>query len=81
MASAADLALAYQSQRKFAESEALAREALELERKEQPDDWQQFRTENLLGAQPRWREEIRRRGAATRSRRLETDAKLDEPLW
>ena len=50
MASAADLALAYQSQRKFAESEALAREALELERKKQPDDWQRFRAESLLGA-------------------------------
>jgi hypothetical protein len=50
MASAADLALAYQSQRKFAESEALAREALELERKKQPEDWQRFRAESLLGA-------------------------------
>ena len=50
MASAADLALAYQSQRKFVESEALAREALELERKKQPDDWQRFRAESLLGA-------------------------------
>jgi tetratricopeptide (TPR) repeat protein len=50
MASAADLALAYQSQRKFAESEALAREALEFDRKKQPDDWQRFRAESLLGA-------------------------------
>jgi tetratricopeptide (TPR) repeat protein len=50
MASAADLALAYQSQGKFAESEALAREALELERKKQPEDWQRFRAESLLGA-------------------------------
>ena len=50
MEAAADLALAYQSQRKFAESEALAREALELERKKQPEDWQRFRDESLLGA-------------------------------
>jgi hypothetical protein len=50
MESAADLALAYQSQVKFAESEALAREAFEFDRKKQPDDWQRFRAESLLGA-------------------------------
>jgi eukaryotic-like serine/threonine-protein kinase len=50
MASAADLALAYQSQGKFAQSEPLAREALEFDRKKQPDDWQRFRAESLLGA-------------------------------
>jgi hypothetical protein len=50
MASAADLALAYQSQGKFAKSEALAREAFELDRKKRPDDWQRFRAESLLGA-------------------------------
>jgi hypothetical protein len=50
MASAADLALAYLSQGKFAESEPLAREALEFDRKKQPDDWQRFRAESLLGA-------------------------------
>jgi hypothetical protein len=50
MASAADLALAYQSEEKFAESEALAREVLEFNRKKQPDDWQRFRAESLLGA-------------------------------
>jgi tetratricopeptide (TPR) repeat protein len=50
MASAADLALAYLSQRKFAQSESLAREALEFDRKKQPDDWQRFRAESLLGA-------------------------------
>ena len=50
MASAADLALAYLSQGKFAESEPLAREALEFDRKNQPDDWQRFRAESLLGA-------------------------------
>jgi serine/threonine protein kinase len=48
--SEADLALAYVSQRKFAESEPLAREALELNQKKQPDDWQRFRAESLLGA-------------------------------
>jgi tetratricopeptide (TPR) repeat protein len=50
MASASDLALAYQSQGKFADSEALAREAFEFDRKEQPDNWQRFRAESLLGA-------------------------------
>ena len=50
MASAADLALAYLSQGKFAESEPLAREAMEFNRKKQPDDWQGFRAETLLGA-------------------------------
>ena len=50
MASAADVALACQSQGKFAESEPLAREALEFNRKKQPDGWQRFRGESLLGA-------------------------------
>jgi serine/threonine protein kinase/tetratricopeptide (TPR) repeat protein len=50
MVSAADLAQAYQSQGKFAESEPLAREAVEFERNKQPDDWQRFRGESLLGA-------------------------------
>ena len=50
MASAADLALAYLSQGKFAESEPLAREAMEIDRKKQPDDWQGFFAESLLGA-------------------------------
>ena len=47
--SAPALALAYVSQGKFAESEPLAREALEFEKK-QPDEWQRFRAESLLGA-------------------------------
>ena len=38
------------SQGKFTESEPLAREALELDRKKQPDNWQSFRVESLLGA-------------------------------
>jgi tetratricopeptide (TPR) repeat protein len=50
MASAADVALAYVSQGKFAESEPLAREVLEFNRKKQPEDWQRFRAESLLGA-------------------------------
>jgi tetratricopeptide (TPR) repeat protein len=50
MASAADLAVAYLSQGKFAQSEILAREALEFNRKKQPDHWQLFRAESLLGA-------------------------------
>ena len=49
MDSAADLALAYVSEGKFAESEPLAREALDFYRKNQPDDWQRFRAESLLG--------------------------------
>jgi len=50
MTSAADLALAYLSQEKFTDSEPLAREVLEFNRKKQPDDWQGFRAESLLGA-------------------------------
>jgi tetratricopeptide (TPR) repeat protein len=50
MTSAADLALAYLSQGKFAESEPLAREAVAFDRNKQPDDWQRFRAEGLLGA-------------------------------
>jgi tetratricopeptide (TPR) repeat protein/tRNA A-37 threonylcarbamoyl transferase component Bud32 len=50
MTSAADLALAYVSLRSFAEAEPLAREAMEFFRKKQPDSWQRFRAESLLGA-------------------------------
>jgi non-specific serine/threonine protein kinase/serine/threonine-protein kinase len=50
MTSAADLALAYVSQAKFIESEPLAREALDFNRKNQPDNWQRFRAQTLLGA-------------------------------
>ncbi len=50
MRSAADLALAHLARNKFTESEPLAREALEFNRKKQPDDWQRFRAESLLGA-------------------------------
>jgi hypothetical protein len=50
MASASDLALAYLSEGKFAESEPLAREALQFNQKKQPDGWQRFRAESLLGA-------------------------------
>jgi serine/threonine protein kinase/tetratricopeptide (TPR) repeat protein len=49
MSSAADLALAYASQGKFAQGEPRAREAVEFDRKTQPDDWQRFRAESLLG--------------------------------
>ncbi len=48
MLSAADLALAYVSQGKFAESEPLAREAVEFSRGKQADNWQRFRAESLL---------------------------------
>jgi serine/threonine protein kinase/tetratricopeptide (TPR) repeat protein len=50
MASAADLALALISERKFVGSEPLAREAFEFNQKKQPDDWQRFRAESLIGA-------------------------------
>jgi eukaryotic-like serine/threonine-protein kinase len=50
MSSAADLALAYLSQGEFAKAEPLARESLEFYQKKQPDDWQRFRAETLLGA-------------------------------
>jgi len=50
MQSAADLALAYVSQRKFAQSEVLARETVEFNRQKCPDDWQRFHAESLLGA-------------------------------
>jgi tetratricopeptide (TPR) repeat protein len=50
MASAADLATVYVSQQKFVQSEPLAREAFEFFRKKQPDDWQGFRAESLVGA-------------------------------
>jgi eukaryotic-like serine/threonine-protein kinase len=49
MTSAANLALAYVSQGKFAESEPLAREAMEANQKQQPDHWQGFLAESLLG--------------------------------
>ena len=48
--SVADLALAYLSQGEFAKSEPLSREVLEFHRKKQPDGWQRFRGESLLGA-------------------------------
>jgi serine/threonine protein kinase len=50
MNSAADLALVYESQRQFAKAEPLARESVEFYRNQQPDDWQRFRAESLLGA-------------------------------
>jgi tetratricopeptide (TPR) repeat protein len=50
MTATAYLALAYLSQAKFRESEPLAREAWEVDRKNRPDDWQGFRDESLLGA-------------------------------
>jgi tetratricopeptide (TPR) repeat protein len=50
MNAANDLALAYQSEGKFAESEPLARHAVEIDRKKQPDDWERYRAESLLGA-------------------------------
>jgi len=50
MSSAADLALAYESQGQFAKAGPLARESMEFYQKQQPDNWQRFRAESLLGA-------------------------------
>ncbi|HKS95501.1 MAG TPA: tetratricopeptide repeat protein, partial [Terriglobia bacterium] len=50
IASADDLALADLSQGKFTASEPLAREAVDFCRKKQPEDWERFRAESLLGA-------------------------------
>jgi tetratricopeptide (TPR) repeat protein len=47
---AADLALVYVSEGKFTASEPIARENLEFNEKEQPDNWQRFRAESLVGA-------------------------------
>jgi tetratricopeptide (TPR) repeat protein len=50
LAAEADLVLAYYSQGKFAQSEPLAREILDIQNNKQPDDWQRFRAQSLLGA-------------------------------
>ena len=50
MAAAAVLALVYVSQRRFAEAEPLAREVFEFGRKKQPEDWERYGAESLLGA-------------------------------
>lgn len=49
MVAATDLAMAYASQEQFAEAEPLAREAVLTDSKLQPDDWQRFRAESVLG--------------------------------
>ena len=49
MIAAADLAMAYVSREKFAEAEPLAREAVQTDSRIQPDDWQHFRAQSLLG--------------------------------
>ena len=45
-----DLALAYVSEGKFEAAEPLARSALDYELKKEPDDWNRFRLESILGA-------------------------------
>jgi hypothetical protein len=50
MASAADLALAYQSEGKVTQSETLAREIETTERTKRTDDWLRFWAESLPGA-------------------------------
>jgi serine/threonine protein kinase/Tfp pilus assembly protein PilF len=49
MVSMNDLVLAYELQGKFTESEPLARETEKIEQAKQPDDWQRFWAESLLG--------------------------------
>jgi tetratricopeptide (TPR) repeat protein len=46
----ANLALVYVSEGKVAKSERLSRQTLEFDEKNQPDDWERFRAESLLGA-------------------------------
>jgi serine/threonine protein kinase/Tfp pilus assembly protein PilF len=50
VASEADLAEAYVAEGKFAQSEPLARDAVTFQRMHQPDNWQVFWAESLLGA-------------------------------
>jgi hypothetical protein len=50
MSAASDLALAYVSEGEFAKSGRLAREALDFYQKKQPENWQRYRAETLLGA-------------------------------
>ena len=50
MDAAADLATPYVSERRFDAAEPLAREAVEFDRKNRPEDWQRSRAETLLGA-------------------------------
>jgi tetratricopeptide (TPR) repeat protein/predicted Ser/Thr protein kinase len=50
MSSAGDLALLYVSEGKLADAESLALESLEFARKKQPDEWQRYGLECLLGA-------------------------------
>jgi tetratricopeptide (TPR) repeat protein/tRNA A-37 threonylcarbamoyl transferase component Bud32 len=50
LSSMLDLVLARISQRKYSESEPTAREVLAVYENKQPDDWQRFRAESLLGA-------------------------------
>jgi hypothetical protein len=70
MGSAADLALAYISQAKFAQTEPLAREALETNKKIQPDNWQRFRAASLLGkASPARRNTLRRNRCCSKAMR------------
>ena len=44
------MALAWLSLGNFAQSETLARGALDADRKVRPDDWRRYRSESLLGA-------------------------------
>jgi hypothetical protein len=50
MTTAADPVQADVWQGKYTESEPLARDAMDVDRKNQPDDWQGFRAESLLSA-------------------------------
>jgi hypothetical protein len=76
MASVADLALAYLSQGKFTESDPLAREAMEFDRKKQPDDWQGFGPKACWA--PAWldRRNTPGVGQAGEGRRVEEEARF-----
>lgn len=50
MATLADLALVYVSEKKFAQGEPLARQAVDFFHKNQPQSWQTHRSESILGA-------------------------------
>ncbi len=63
-----DLALAYQSQAKFTECQALARDTEAIERNMQSENWPRFWTESRLGASLAGDEEIRRSRTAVAGR-------------
>ena len=78
MDAAADLALAYLSQGKFAESEPLAREAVEFDRKKRAGRLAAIPRREPARRQLGWGEEIRRGGTAA-ARRLSRNGGTERP--